>query len=278
MTISPEKHHLLSTYPVVIEIPVLWGELDAYGHVNNTVYFRYFESARMAYLERCGVLESYERDRTGIILYSTECRFRSALHHPDIVLIGARTVQIEDDRFVMGYGAASVAQDRVVAEGITAIFELVNIPGEINCDLADVKRVMSIPGVAIMTTGWGEGPNAAEHAAEEVIFEPLLETHINGARGVLFTFSGGPDLTLGSVQRAASLISQHVDPRALIFFGMNLPREELTGQVKINLVATGIKQSADSSWYSGIRQNLRNAAAQAQPSKLTRLSMKYAPK
>ena len=117
MTISPEKHHLLSTYPVVIEIPVLWGELDAYGHVNNTVYFRYFESARMAYLERCGVLESYERDRTGIILYSTECRFRSALHHPDIVLIGARTVQIEDDRFVMGYGAASVAQDRVVAEG-----------------------------------------------------------------------------------------------------------------------------------------------------------------
>jgi cell division protein FtsZ len=175
-------------------------------------------------------------------------------------------------------GEAFAAADRVVAEGITAISELVNIPGEINCDLADVKRVMSIPGVAIMTTGWGEGPNAAEHAAEEVIFEPLLETHVNGARGVLFTFSGGPDLTLGSVQRAASLISQHVDPRALIFFGMNLPREELTGQVKINLVATGIKQSADSSWYSGIRQNLRNAAAQAQPSKLTRLSMKYAPR
>ena len=117
MTITSEKHHQLAAYPVVIEIPVLWGELDAYGHVNNTVYFRYFESARMAYLERCGVLESYERERNGIILYSTECRFRSALHHPDTVLVGARTVQIEDDRFVMGYGAASISQDRVVAEG-----------------------------------------------------------------------------------------------------------------------------------------------------------------
>ncbi len=170
---------------------------------------------------------------------------------------------------------AFAAADRVVSEGILAISELINIPGEINCDLADVKRVMSIPGIAIMTTGQGDGPNSAEQAAEEVIFEPLLETHVSGAKGVLFTFSGGPDLTLGSVQRAATLISKHVDPRALIFFGMNLPREELTGRVKINLVATGIGHSADSSWFSGIRQNLRSGATQAQPSKLTRLSMKY---
>jgi acyl-CoA thioester hydrolase len=111
------NHRLLEGFPVVIEIPVLWGELDAYGHVNNTVYFRYFESARMAYLERCGVLESYDRDRTGIILYSTECRFKSALHHPDSVLVGARTIQIEGDRFVMGYGVVSRSADRVAAEG-----------------------------------------------------------------------------------------------------------------------------------------------------------------
>ncbi len=108
---------LLSGYPVIIEIPVLWGELDAYGHVNNTVYFKYFESARMAYLERCGVLEHYERDHHGIILYSTECRFRTALHHPDAVLIGARTVQIESDRFVMAYSVVSCSQERVAAEG-----------------------------------------------------------------------------------------------------------------------------------------------------------------
>lgn len=117
MTGATFDHHLLAAYPVAIEIPVLWGELDAYGHVNNTVYFKYFESARMAYLDTCGVLESYERDRIGIILYSTECRYRSALHHPDSVVVGARTLQIDGDRFVMGYAVVSRTQNRVVAEG-----------------------------------------------------------------------------------------------------------------------------------------------------------------
>jgi cell division protein FtsZ len=177
---------------------------------------------------------------------------------------------------------AFAAADSVVSEGIMAISELVNIPGEINVDLADVKRVMGIPGIALMATGRGEGPNGAERAAEEVIFEPLLETHVNGAKGVLFCFSGGPDLTLGSVEKAASLISKHVDPHAMIFFGMNLPKEEMTGKVKINLVATGIDPVAGSSWFASLKQNVRNASpqaqAQGQPSKLTRLSMAYANK
>jgi acyl-CoA thioester hydrolase len=117
MIILRPDHHLLAGYPIAIEIPVQWGELDAYGHVNNTVLFRYFESARMAYLERCGVLESYESNRIGIILYSTECRFRAALFHPDSVLVGARTLHLEKDRFVMGYAAVSLTMDRIVAEG-----------------------------------------------------------------------------------------------------------------------------------------------------------------
>jgi acyl-CoA thioester hydrolase len=117
MTATQADHELLAGYPVVIEIPVLWGELDAYGHVNNTVYFKYFESVRMAYLEQCGALDSYERERHGIILYSTECRFRSALHHPDSVLVGARTVQIESDRFVMAYSVVSRSADCIAAEG-----------------------------------------------------------------------------------------------------------------------------------------------------------------
>ena len=117
MTATEANHQMLAGYPVVIEIPVLWGELDAYGHVNNTVYFKYFESVRMVYLERCGVLEWYERERIGIILHSTECRFRSALHHPDSVLVGARTIQMEVDRFVMAYTVVSRSADRVAAEG-----------------------------------------------------------------------------------------------------------------------------------------------------------------
>ena len=117
MTVIPVNHHLLAGYPVAIEIPVQWGELDAYGHVNNTVLFRYFESARMAYLDRCGFSELYDRDKIGPILHSTECRFRHALYHPDTVCVGARTLQIERDRFVMGYGVVSTSQDKLAADG-----------------------------------------------------------------------------------------------------------------------------------------------------------------
>lgn len=179
---------------------------------------------------------------------------------------------------------AFAAADGVVSEGIMAISELINVPGEINVDMADVKRVMSIPGISLMATGRGEGPNGAEHAAQEVIFEPLLETHVTGAKGVLFCFTGGPDLTLGSVEKAATLISKSVDPHALIFFGMNLPRTEMTGKVKINLVATGIEPNAGSAWFSQLKQAAKTAPAQQQgkgqqqPGKLTRLSMAYATK
>lgn len=121
MTNTAPIHQLLTSFPVVIELPVQWGDVDAYGHVNNTVFFRYFESARMAYLGQCGVLESYEKNRVGIILYSTECRFRSALHHPDSVLVGARTLQIEADRFVMAYSVVSSEQDRIAAEGCATL-------------------------------------------------------------------------------------------------------------------------------------------------------------
>ena len=178
---------------------------------------------------------------------------------------------------------AFAAADAVVSEGIMALSELINVPGEINVDMADVKRVMSIPGISLMATGRGEGPNGAEHAAQEVIFEPLLETHVTGAKGVLFCFSGGPDLTLGSVEKAASLISKNADPKALIFFGMNLPKQELTGKVKINLVATGIDPAAGSTWFAQLKQNTKASPtqpqqAQAQQGKLTRLSMAYATK
>jgi acyl-CoA thioester hydrolase len=117
MTDIQPGHHLLAWYPIAIELPVQWGELDAYGHVNNTVLFRYFESARMAYLDRCGFSELYDRERIGPILHSTECRFRCALYHPDSVLVGARTLQIDRDRFIMAYAVVSLTQDRIAADG-----------------------------------------------------------------------------------------------------------------------------------------------------------------
>lgn len=108
---------LLEHCPVVIRIPVQWGDMDAYGHVNNAVFFRYFESARIAYLGKCGFLESYDRDKIGAILHSTSCRFRGQLHYPDTVLVGARAIEVGEDRFTMGYEVASVTLEELVAEG-----------------------------------------------------------------------------------------------------------------------------------------------------------------
>ncbi|HET7039895.1 MAG TPA: thioesterase family protein [Gemmatimonadales bacterium] len=110
-------HPDLAHFPVVVRAMIHWGEMDAYGHLNNTVFFRFFETARMAYLERCGFLATYERDRVGAILHSTDCRFRAPLFYPDDVLIGARVLDVGADRFRMGYRVVSVSQNRTAAEG-----------------------------------------------------------------------------------------------------------------------------------------------------------------
>ncbi|UCD25693.1 MAG: acyl-CoA thioesterase [Gemmatimonadota bacterium] len=108
---------VLKPFPIVVRIPVQWSEMDAYGHVNNTVLFRYFESARITYLERCGFLESYDTNRIGAILHSTECRFRQPLHHPDEVLVGARATSVNDDRFTHSYTVFSQESAQVAAVG-----------------------------------------------------------------------------------------------------------------------------------------------------------------
>lgn len=107
----------LAGYPVAVRVPVQWGELDAYGHVSNVVFFSYFESARVRYLERCGFIESYDRHKIGIILHSTSCRFRQRLFYPDTVLVGARAADLGTDRFTMAYEIVSEASGSTVAEG-----------------------------------------------------------------------------------------------------------------------------------------------------------------
>jgi acyl-CoA thioester hydrolase len=107
----------LSDFPIVVRIPVQWGEMDAYGHVSNTVFFRYFESARVLFLDRCRFLEAYERDKVGAILHSTSCRFRSALFYPDTAIVGARAAEVTEDRFTLVYRMVSDQQQAVVADG-----------------------------------------------------------------------------------------------------------------------------------------------------------------
>jgi acyl-CoA thioester hydrolase len=91
--------------------------MDAYGHVNNAVFFRYFESARMEYLIKCGFVESHERHRIGAILHSTTARFRQPLFFPDRVQIGASATDVGVDRFTMMYTVISLSRNVVIAEG-----------------------------------------------------------------------------------------------------------------------------------------------------------------
>jgi len=103
--------------PVRLVLPVQWGEMDAYGHVNNVVYFRWFESARMAYFARLGWPEVERATGVGPILHSTRARFRAPLEWPDEVEVTTRAVEVGEDRFTMLYEIRSRALGRVAAEG-----------------------------------------------------------------------------------------------------------------------------------------------------------------
>jgi acyl-CoA thioester hydrolase len=112
---------LLEGYPVIIEIPVAWGEMDSLQHVNNIVYFRYFESARMAYFNELDIWSYMNETGVGPILASTECRFRIPLSYPDRVSVGTRIANVEEDRFLMKYAVISHQHRRIAAEGVGVI-------------------------------------------------------------------------------------------------------------------------------------------------------------
>jgi acyl-CoA thioester hydrolase len=104
-------------YPISLEQEVIWGDMDAFEHVNNTVYFRYFEDARMAFFERCGANQHKARTRVGPILASTQCDFRAPLSYPERIRIVTWVEDIRPRRFTMRYRVFSLAQPRLVAEG-----------------------------------------------------------------------------------------------------------------------------------------------------------------
>ncbi|HLF57852.1 MAG TPA: thioesterase family protein [Thermoanaerobaculia bacterium] len=98
-------------------LPIQWGEMDSYGHVNNAVYFRWFESARMEYFRRLGWPELERETGVGPILHSTRARFRAPLEWPDTVEVLTRAGEVEADRFTMFYEVRSPRFERAVCEG-----------------------------------------------------------------------------------------------------------------------------------------------------------------
>ena len=107
----------MDDYRFVLTWPVQWGDQDAFGHVNNTVYFRWFESARIAYMDQLGLDDLYRTQQIGPILASIRCNYRRQLHYPDTVQIGARVTRLGRSSIAMEHRIVSVQQGEIVADG-----------------------------------------------------------------------------------------------------------------------------------------------------------------
>jgi acyl-CoA thioester hydrolase len=108
-------------WPVTIEIPVAWGEMDAFGHVNHAVYLRWFETARIVYFERIGLLDRMKAEGVGPIVARAAVDYRLPVVYPDAVRVAAAVTRVGNTSFVIGYRAESRARQAVVAEGETVV-------------------------------------------------------------------------------------------------------------------------------------------------------------
>lgn len=133
--------------------------------------------------------------------------------------------------------------DDVVRQGVQGISDIITIPGMINVDFADVKTIMRDQGTALMGIGTANGEQKAIHAAEMACASPLLETTIDGARGVLMNITGGPDLTLAEVYEAAEIVYKACDTENVnVIFGTVID-DRMHNEVKITVLATGFDGS-----------------------------------
>ena len=128
--------------------------------------------------------------------------------------------------------------DNVLRQGVQGITDLITSPGLINLDFADVKTIMTNQGEALMGIGVGQGENRAADAAKMAINSPLLETSIEGAKGILLSIAGSSDLSLFEINEAAEIINEAADPEANIIFG-TVVDDSLGDTVQITVVATG---------------------------------------
>jgi cell division protein FtsZ len=158
-----------------------------------------------------------------------------------IVIPNQRLLEVVDHRASMQ--DAFVEADKVLMQGVQGISDIITVPGLINVDFADVKAVMQTAGSALMGVGRATGEGRAVEAARNAINSPLLETTIDGASGVIFSVTGGPDLTLHEVQEAANVIYESVNDDANIIFGAVLD-DRLHGEVVITVIATGFDMAA----------------------------------
>ncbi len=157
-----------------------------------------------------------------------------------IVIPNDRLLQIVDKHANL-QDAFRIADD-VLRQGVQGISELITVPGLINLDFADVRTIMSEGGAALMAVGNGKGEDRARMAAEMAISSQLLDITIDGARGILFNVTGGPDLTLFEVNQAAAIIKETAHPDVNLIFGAVID-QNMTDDVRVTVIATGFERA-----------------------------------
>lgn len=157
-----------------------------------------------------------------------------------IVIPNDRLLQIVDKHANL-QDAFRIADD-VLRQGVQGISELITVPGLINLDFADVRTIMSEGGAALMAVGGGKGEDRARMAAEQAISSQLLDITIDGARGILFNVTGGPDLTLFEVNQAAAIIKETAHPDVNLIFGAVID-QNMGDEVRVTVIATGFERS-----------------------------------
>ncbi|MBU1348488.1 cell division protein FtsZ [Patescibacteria group bacterium] len=159
-----------------------------------------------------------------------------------ITIPNDRILQIIDRKTSL-LDAFEIADD-VLRQGVQGISELITVPGLINVDFADVRAIMSNKGSALMGIGRGHGDNRASDAAKAAIASPLLEVSIDGAKGILFTITGGSNLGMYEVSEAAKVITQSADTGAKVIFGAIID-ETMKDEVKVTVIATGFESRSE---------------------------------
>ena len=165
-----------------------------------------------------------------------------------VVIPNERLKQISENRITLA-NAFEYADD-VLRHGVQSISDLINIPGIVNLDFADVSSVMRNAGYAHMGVGTGTGRDKAEVAAKMAVTSPLLETSISGATGILINITASPDISLDEVETASSMISNEAHPEATIIWGATFDNS-LEDTIKVTVIATGFK--SDENTASGAK-------------------------
>src|SRR5574338_461665 len=176
-------------------------------------------------------------------MQSSEQGIAKLKEHADtlIVIPNDRLLQMVDKRSSL-QDAFRLADD-VLRQGIQGISELITVPGLINLDFADVRAIMSEGGAALMAVGTGSGDEKAKKAAEAAISSQLLDITIDGARGVLFNVTGGPNMTLFEVNQAAAIIRETSHPDVNMIFGAVID-PNMGDEIRITVIATGFERSS----------------------------------